>query len=98
MVLGQGHLHLGRWYLAKVTYILEDGTWPRSLTSWKMVLPAFATKEALLKKQSTCSVPHGFKQMIMESGSFQFNQPLGCGSLHPKIPKSSPHCGKGFAR
>ena len=55
-------------------------------------------KEALLKKQSTCSISHGFKQKVMGSGSFQFHQPLWMWETPlPNPQKSSPHCVKGFA-
>ena len=66
---------------------LLDGTWTRSFTSRTMAMQSFATKEeALLKKHSTCSMSHGFKQRVIESGLFQFHQPLRLWSLHHKIP------------
>ena len=64
---------------------LQDGTWPRSPTSWTMAMQSFTTKEALLKKQSTCLM--GSRKGWWEVVHSNFINPSGCGSLHPKIPK-----------
>ena len=76
---------------------LLDGTWTRSLISRTMAMQSFATKEALLTKQSTCSMCHGFKQRVMGSVSFQFHQPLRLWESPPQNPKSQVYIVKGFA-
>ena len=67
------------WYLAKVTYISDDGN------------AVIRYKRGSLEKQSTCSMSHGFKQRVMGNGSFQFIQSLRLWEPQPQNPKSLVH-------
>ena len=63
-----------------------------------MAMQSFTTKEALLTKQSTCSMSHVFKAKGNGKLFFQISSiPPAVGASTPKSQKSSPHCVKGFA-